>query len=285
MLVVGAGNSAVDIISDAAVDSISAVHSMRRTLYFFPKMVFGKPTDVIIDLTSRWPLPRSFMRFLYRTGMLIFVGPHRRYGLPEPEHGLFEAHPTACTVYLDHIVHGRIVTKPNIASLEGRRVRFADGSEEDIDLIVYATGYRTSFPFLRPGMILDEAGASKLFMHTFHREYDDLFAVGLFEPAEGGVWQLADYQAKLIASFIVACAQDPERAGWFRALKARATPDIGHGIPNKGTAWHKFEIQHYRFRTYMKRLLKKFGASATEPLLPGTADQAAPGNAELTLAS
>jgi hypothetical protein len=288
VLVVGAGNSAVDIVSDAALDGARAVHSMRRSLYFFPKMVFGKPTDVIIDLTSRWPLPRSFMRLLYRLGMLIFVGPHRRYGLPEPDHGLFEAHPTACTLYLDHLVHGRIVTKPDIARLDGRQVHFADGSAEEIDLIVYATGYRTSFPFLSSDLILDASGASKLFMHTFHREFDDLFVAGLFEPAEGGVWQLADYQGQLIASFIVACASDPKRVAWFRKLKAEATPDIGHGIPFKGTAWHKFEIQHYRFRSYMKRLLKKFGASATAPFAetaPAAENGKSGKSSELTLAS
>jgi len=87
----------------------------------------------------------------------------------------------------------------------------------------------------------------------------------LFEPAEGGVWQLADYQARLIASFIVACTREEKRASWFRALKARAKPDIGHGIAYQATPWHKFEIQHYRFRMYMKRLLKKFGASAELP--------------------
>ena len=60
-------------------------------------------------------------------------------------------------------------------------------------------------------------------------------------------------------------AKDEKRASWFRALKAKAAPDIGHGIDYKDTPWHKFEIQHYRFRMYMKRLLKKFGASATLP--------------------
>jgi hypothetical protein len=35
----------------------------------------------------------------------------------------------------------------------------------------------------------------------------------------------------------------------------------------------------------MKRLLKKFGASATEPLSPSTTAPGKPGNAELKLAS
>jgi cation diffusion facilitator CzcD-associated flavoprotein CzcO len=270
VLVVGAGNSAVDILSDAALDGALAVHSMRRSYYFFPKMVFGKPTDTFIDLTSRWPLPRSVMRGLYKLGMRVLVGPHWRYGLAAPDHDLFEAHPTACTAYLDHVVHGRIAVKPGIERLDGRRVVFTDGSAEEIDLLVYATGFKVSFPFMDASSMLDEHGRSKLFIHTFHREHDDLFVVGLFEPAEGGVWQLADYQARLIASFIAAQGADPARAGWFRKLKASATPDIGHGIRYQDTPWHKFEIQHYRFRMYMKRLLKKFGALAGPSAEPRT---------------
>jgi hypothetical protein len=67
-----------------------------------------------------------------------------------------------------------------------------------------------------------------------------------------------------------------------RALKARGNPDIGHGIDWKDSPWHKFEIQHYRFRMYMKRLLKKLGPSAargaeprTMPSPGATADKAA----------
>ena len=71
VLVVGAGNSAVDILDDAASESVRAVHSMRRSYYFFPKIVFGKPTDTFIDLTSRWPLPRAVMRKFYRWGLRV----------------------------------------------------------------------------------------------------------------------------------------------------------------------------------------------------------------------
>ena len=68
--------------------------------------------------------------------------------------------------------------------------------------------------------------------------------------------------------------------------RRRATPDIGHGIPYKDTPWHKFEIHHYRFRKYMARLLRKFGASATLPFAGKEADAThADGKAQLKLAS
>jgi hypothetical protein len=263
VLVVGAGNSAVDILGDAAQDG-TAIHSMRRTYYFFPKMLFGKPTDAVIDRLSYLPLPRHFMYSLYKLGMWVLIGSHERYGLPKPDHDLFEAHPTACTTYLDHIVHGRIVPKPGITRFEGKRVYFDDEEEtsEEVDLLVWATGYRVHFPFMDDSYVLDENGWPKLFIHTFHREWDDFFVCGLFEPAEGGVWQIADYQARLIAAFITAQEEDPKRAAWFRELKRHANPDIGHGLKHQDTPWHRFEIQHLRFRRYMKRLLKKFGPCA-----------------------
>ncbi|MGI8725644.1 MAG: flavin-containing monooxygenase [Methyloceanibacter sp.] len=40
VLVVGAGNSAVDILSDAALDGAKAVHSMRRTILFLSENHF-----------------------------------------------------------------------------------------------------------------------------------------------------------------------------------------------------------------------------------------------------
>ena len=211
VLVVGAGNSAVDILSDAANENGRVVHSMRRTYYFFPKTVFGKPTDVFIDYASRVPLPRKLMRLLYRWGMRIVVGPHRRFGLERPDHDLFEAHPTACNTYIDHLIHGRTVVKPGIERLDGRRVIFSDGSVRG-DRPSWsgrpASG-RASRSSTSPTSSTP-SGTSKLFIHTFHRELDDFFVVGLFEPAEGGVWQIADYQARLIACFIAALREGPE---------------------------------------------------------------------------
>ena len=76
---------------------------------------------------------------------------------------------------------------PGIERLDGSQVIFTDGSAEEVDLLVWATGFRPSFPFLDSSYILDEDNKSKLFIHTFHRELDDFFVAGLFEPAEGGV--------------------------------------------------------------------------------------------------
>ena len=86
---------------------------------------------------------QAFFRTLLRVG----VGDMQRYGLPKPEHGVLQAHPTISDDILSRIAHGEIAPKPNIARLTERTVVFADGSEVEADIVVYCTGYRVTFPF------------------------------------------------------------------------------------------------------------------------------------------
>lgn len=273
VLIVGAGNSGCDIAAEASHTAAAVLHSMRRSYYFLPKFIFGKPIDVVIDLTTRWPVPRAFLRWLYGTALFIVVGPHERYGLQQPDHRIFEAHPSAAQAYLDRLGHGRITPKPDIEALDGDWVCFADGTVEEVDVIVCATGYHVSFPFMDRDYFLDADGRSRLFLNLFHRQLDDLFAVGLVQPAEGSFWQLADYQSRLIASFIVANERDEGLADWFRKLKATAKPRVDHGVTYVDSERHRLEVQHYRYRTYIKGLLAKFGSLA-EARFPETSARA-----------
>lgn len=260
ILIAGAGNSGCDLAADGAHMAEKVFHSMRRGYYFLPRFVFGRPLDLLIDLTQRWPLPRRFLYGMYSAVLYMVVGPHEKYGLQRPDHKLLECHPSAASAYLDHLAHGRITPKPDIKELKGNRVLFTDGSEETVDLLIYATGFNVSFPFLDRRHIFDESGRANLFLHIFHRQRDDLFLVGLATPADGGFWQLADYQAQLIASYIIAQERNSPTADWFRRHKAKAKPTIDHGVTYVKSDRHLFEVQHYRYRTYMKRMLAKFGA-------------------------
>ena len=81
------------------------------------------------------------------------VGDMERYGLPKPDHKLFEAHPTVSDDILSRIVHGEVTPKPNIAELTETTVRFTDGTEVEADIVVYCTGYKVTFPFFDPALI------------------------------------------------------------------------------------------------------------------------------------
>ena len=76
---------------------------------------------------------------------------------------------------------------------------------------------------------------------------------------------MVDYQAQLIAAFLVAQECAPEKAEWFRRVKATGNPATDHGVKYIDSPRHKLEVQHYRYRTAIKKLLKKFGPVTSMP--------------------
>ena len=110
-----------------------------------PKYLFGQPTDKLVKTNPRLPL--KLQRWLARPLPCIASGRMEDFGLPHPNHGFLEAHPTVSSELLLRLGSGDAIAKPNIAELQGDRVRFEDGSVEQVDAIVYATGYKITFPF------------------------------------------------------------------------------------------------------------------------------------------
>jgi hypothetical protein len=260
VLVVGAGNSACDIVVDATSVARAVAQSMRRGTYFVPKFMLGRPTDGIVNFCERLPMPRGLRNRIYTLWHKLMVGSNARYGLPEPEHRIMDTHPTMNTVLPQLAAHGRIGIKPDITELKGRVVRFSDGSEFEADLLVYATGYDIALPFIDNDLMFDADGRPKLYFNVFHPHFDDLFAVGLIQ-ANGSIWRVADDQSKLVASFLIAAAEGHERATWFRGLKAQGPQRSSRGsyVPSER---HRLEANYYAYRRQARRLLQGFGAMA-----------------------
>lgn len=259
ILVVGGGNSACDVVNDGVQHANRVILSIRHGYYFLNKFTFGIPTDDIADFIEKLRLPRWVRQRLYRWSHRILVGNMERYGLPQPEHQILDTHPTMSSELPGHAAHGRIVVKGDIDHFAGSRVVFGDGSNEEIDLVVYATGYEMSFPFLDESLILGSNGLPNLYLNIFHPERDDLFTVGLIQ-ANGSMWRLADLQGQLIANYITAMALDDKKSKWFRKLKAAGAGDRA-GLPTgyMPTERHKLEVDYFGYRRVMRKLVRKFG--------------------------
>ena len=127
------------------------------------------------------------------------VGRPAAFGLPEPDHLVGQAHPTISNYILARVAHGEVVPKPNIAALEGASVRFADGSvEEDVDVVVYCTGYKVTFPFFDEDLISAPDNDLPLYRRVFHPEVDNVFFLSLLQPL-GATMPLAEAQAHWVA--------------------------------------------------------------------------------------
>ena len=205
VVVLGMGNSAMDIAVDASYHAKSVVLAARRGAHIVPKYIFGKPADQIGG--AEW-IP-GWIRFpTFRAILKMAVGNLETYGLPKPDHKFAEAHPTISGRILDRLAHGAIRAKPNIAALEGDRVRFDDGTEVHADLVIYCTGYKITFPFFDEGFVSAPDNQVRLFKRVFHPHVSGLYFLGLLQPL-GAIMPIAERQSELIAEHLLGRYQLP----------------------------------------------------------------------------
>jgi len=213
VLVVGIGNSAVDIAVDLARRADQVLLSTRRSAWVMPKYITGIPTDRWLRfLTRSLRLPVPVARGLARHLARLAIGDQERFGVPRPQHPIWREHATLSQELLPYLGHGYIRMKPNVERLEGREVAFADGSREAIDAIIYATGYNTVFPFLDPSLFRVEDGTPPpLYRRMVSIEQPGLIFAGLVQPV-GATIPLVEIQGRWIARLLSGGMSLPERA-------------------------------------------------------------------------
>jgi cation diffusion facilitator CzcD-associated flavoprotein CzcO len=201
VLVLGIGNSATDIAVEASRIAEKTFLAMRRGAYVMPKYLNGKPTDESASkLLTLMPLP--VQRFVLGRMLGLTAGDMTAYGLPKPDHKLLEAHPTVSAELLSRLGHGDIKVKPNLDRFSGgRMVRFVDGSEEEIDLVVYCTGYKITFPFFDESLISAADNRLPLYRRVASVEHPNLYFIGLIQPL-GAIMPLAEAQAEWVADLL-----------------------------------------------------------------------------------
>jgi len=237
VLIVGAGNSAVDIASDAARSAAAVSLSMRRGYWFVPKFVGGEPSDTFFRRANAlpgWASPPDAAALLK-----LLAGPPEAYGLPAPDHEPFASHPIMNSEVLSHLGHGRIKPRPAISHLTASAVVYSDGAVEEIDEIILATGYRAATPFLPGGLFEHGDGLRpELFMRLCHRSRRDLYGLGFIET-NSSVFRLVDLGAELIAlDLLQRSAEPPGRSLLDELIASDAEPDLTGGRRRIATARH-----------------------------------------------
>lgn len=198
VLVLGMGNSAMDIAVEASYETDRVFLAARRGAWIVPKYIFGRPTDQLRnDPRIPFKLRQKFIARLIKA----YVGPPERFGLPKPDHEFGEAHPTISGRILDRITHGAVIPKPSIARLEGDSVVFEDGTREQVDIVVYCTGYKITFPFFDEDLISAPDNHIELYRRVFHPEIPNVFFIGLLQPL-GAVMPLAEAQGRWVAEYL-----------------------------------------------------------------------------------
>ncbi|HEX8054809.1 MAG TPA: NAD(P)-binding domain-containing protein [Thermoleophilaceae bacterium] len=211
VMVVGMGNSAMDIVTDASYVAERALLSVRHGSWVIPKRLLGQPADQVVRPWVAVNVPWWIRQPLSEALLRITVGPPDRYGLPKPDGGLFQSHPTITDTVLSRISHGEITPKGPIERFEGDRVRFADGSDERVDTIVWCTGYAVEIPFLDESIVGPDPRELQLYKRVFHLDHDDLFFVGLMQST-GSAFPIVERQSFMLAEHLAGRWALPSRA-------------------------------------------------------------------------
>jgi hypothetical protein len=244
VLVVGIGNSAVDIVSELARKTVSdtVFLSTRSGAYVIPKYIFGKPADQVVKTNPR--IPVGLQRRLGGVLPRIFSGRMEDFGLPTPNHRFLDAHPTVSSELLGRLGAGDAVAKGDVAELQGDRVRFADGSVEAIDAIIYATGYNVSFPFFGPDFLAAPENVLPLYKRMLKPGLDDLAFIGLGQPIPT-IFPFSELQAKLAARWLSGDWAPPPEPEMEAEIRRDEEFHTGH-FTNKPR--HTMQLEWYGFQ-------------------------------------
>jgi len=259
VLVLGLGNSATDIAVESSRIADKTFLASRRGAYVIPKYVNGKPIDELSNpLTSMTPL--ALQRFFAMRALAVAsAADPTAYGLPKPDHKLFEAHPTVSSELLPRLGHGDITPKPNIERFTGgRTMRFVDGTSEEIDLVVYCTGYKITFPFFRPEVLEAPDNQLPLFRRVVSVSRPGLYFIGFVQPP-GPIMPLAEAQAEWIADLLSGRAALPSPAEMEREIAVEEEKQRKRFVASKR---HTVEVDFYPYLHEIRRERKRAAARA-----------------------
>lgn len=253
VVVVGMGNSAMDIASELSQRHLAGTLwvAARRGVWVLPKMAGGKPMDK--SAMPTW-IPRKIGKALARRAIKKLVGRMEDYGLPKPDHEPLDAHPSVSGEFLTRASCGDVKFKPNIKALEGTHVRFDDDSVERVDAIIYATGYKISFPFFDdPALKPDKDNRFPLFKRMLIPGIDDLFFMGLAQPLPTLV-NFAEQQSKLAAGFLAGRYVLPSRDEMRQITAADEKVELGDYYQSTR---HTIQVDFARYVDDLKKEIAK----------------------------
>jgi hypothetical protein len=198
VLVIGGGNSGVDMACDAGRFGKSCDISLQSGYWYLPKTFLGRPlTDIPI-----WGLPIFLQRAILKSIIALSIGDYRRYGLQRPNHNIFDRHPAFGTDLLNAIRLGRVKPRQAIDRVDGNTVTFVDGTTGTYDMIVAATGFNTSFPFLPEGLVDVKNNVVQVYGGAFPPGFRGLYLVGWAQARNGFgrlITPLSDLYARMIS--------------------------------------------------------------------------------------
>ncbi|XP_055041850.2 flavin-containing monooxygenase 5-like [Misgurnus anguillicaudatus] len=258
VVVIGIGNSGGDIAVELSKMAKQVYLSTRKGSWILNRVGYnGFPADMLRDRGIMW-LYRSLSGFFIsrREKQLNQRFNHKMYGL-QPSHRLFSQHPTVNDDLPNRILSGTVSVKPNVREFRGSCVVFEDGTiEDDIDLVVFCTGYTFSFPFLSSHIIPVSKNKVSLYKYMYppNLERPTLAVIGLIQPL-GAITPISEMQARWATRVFKGLCKLPSMNVMLKDIKAKE-----EAMARRYVAAQRHTIQ-VDYIPYMDELAKEVGVN------------------------
>ncbi|XP_060722703.1 si:dkey-239i20.2 isoform X2 [Tachysurus vachellii] len=256
-VVIGIGNSGGDIAVELSRVTKQVFLSTRRGSWILNRVGRnGVPVDMILTRAFRMIMPILPFAVLCNIGekRLNERFDHELYGL-KPKHRLFSQHPMVNDDLPNRLISGTIKMKPNVCEFRGSSVVFEDGTIEDnIDLVVFATGYTFSFPFLQSHVISVTENKTQLYKYLFppRLEKPTLAIIGLIQPL-GAIMPISEMQARWATRVFKGLSKLPSTSNMLKDIKAKEDSMAKRYVTSQR---HTIQVDHL---LYMDELATQIG--------------------------
>lgn len=256
-VVIGIGNSGGDIAVELSRFTKQVYLSTRRGAWIWNRVGnYGLPLDLLFNRIM------NFVRSVLPFGLFNSLGEkqlnrrfnHALYNL-KPKHRLFSQHPTVNDDLPNRILSGTVQVKPNIRRIQGSSIEFEDGSVvENIDLVVFATGYKFSYPFLASQVVSVTDNKASLYKYVFPPELDKptLAIIGLIQPL-GAIMPISEMQARWATRVFKGLVKLPSTSAMLQDIKCKEETMAKRYV---GSPRHTIQVDYV---DYMDQIAKQFG--------------------------
>ncbi len=242
VLVVGVGNSGLDIAADLVPFADKVYSSARSPVLIMPRMMFGVPSARVVSKLARpwmpWLVQRQIMRGLSR----IYHGRMEQWGLQTPRR---RTHPASNATFMSHVAYNKIAIEPAISEVRDSVVTFVNGESIEVDTVIAATGYLVDIPFLRGGLAPLNGRRLEAYRRIVHPDWPGLYFVGFFNVSGGANISMMDVQSQFLAAVVSGQLTLPSSAD-MKADTDREFAVMARRYP--GSERYGLELDPFRYR-------------------------------------
>jgi cation diffusion facilitator CzcD-associated flavoprotein CzcO len=247
--VVGIGNSACDIASDVCVTSPRCVLVARSGVVILPKLMFGRAfTDITAKIQRPW-IPRVLRRRITRFLAWLAHGNIQKLGFNAPT---ALTHVTSNATVVTDIAYRRITVKQGIDAIEGKSIRFSDGTAEEFDVLIAATGYQIDLDFIPREVVNPEGNRLDLYMRMVPPRWPGLYFMGFFNT-DTALNMVFEHQARWVRELLLENATLPSAEAMDVAITERSRWYAGQ---YRDSIRHSIEEEHVRYIRDLRNSLR-----------------------------